>query len=219
MVALEIIRYARQSPSPELVDRLAEHIFIGGLAILPTDTVYGLVGDATADPAARTIFRLKNRPVENPLPVFVDGPASLSRWNIRLHPKHLPLAQKFWPGPLTLVVPVWPGFYLRVGGDGRSVGVRSTAEPIIFALMRKTNRYLFATSANPSGAKPNEFDIPAWLGEFPDVRVLWFKPDDYTPQAVSSVIDLTGKTPVLVRAGAIPEKSFKKLLPGLEIRQ
>jgi len=219
MAALEIINYDRQSPSPADVDRLAEHIFTGGLAILPTDTVYGLVGDVTADPAARMIFRLKNRPSENPLPVFVDGPISLYRWYIRLRPKYIPLAQKFWPGPLTLVVPVWPGFYLRVGGDGRSVGIRATTEPIIFSLMRKTNRYLFATSANRSGVDPEGFDIQGWLDDFPDVRILWYKPEGYIPQAVSSVVDLTGKTPVLLRSGAIPGESLKKFLPDLKIGQ
>jgi L-threonylcarbamoyladenylate synthase len=76
MAATEIITFDRESPSPDVVDRLAEHILIGGLAVLPTDTVYGLIGDATADIASQAIFKLKNRPAEQALPVFVDRPAS-----------------------------------------------------------------------------------------------------------------------------------------------
>jgi len=219
MAATEIIPFNRESPSPDVVDRLAEHILIGGLVILPTDTVYGLIGDATADVAAEAIFKLKNRPADQPLPVFVDRPRSLYRWNIRIQPKYLPLTEKFWPGPLTLVLPVWPGFYLRVGGDGRSVGVRETAEPIVRALMKKANRYLLATSANPAGVEPQGFDIARWLEQAPNGRILWCKPENYNPGTVSSVIDLTGRKPVLLRAGAIPGEACKKILPDLEIQR
>jgi len=219
MAATEIIPFDRESPSPEVIDRVAEHILIGGLAIVPTDTVYGLVGDATADVAAEAIFKLKNRPSSQALPVFVDRPGGLYRWNIRLQPKYMPLTEKFWPGPLTLVVPVWPGFYLRVGGDGRSVGVRETGEPIVRALMRKSNRYLLATSANPSGTEPQDFDIARWLEESSNGRILWCKPESYAPGAVSSVIDLTGKAPVLLRAGAIPGETCKKVLPDLQFQR
>jgi len=219
MAATEIIPFNRESPSPEVIDRLAEHILIGGVAIVPTDTVYGLVGDATADIAAEAIFKLKNRPSSQALPVFVDRPGSLYRWNIRLQPKYMCLTEKFWPGPLTLVVPVWPGFSLHVGGNGRSVGVRKTGEPIVQALMSKARRYLLATSANPSGTEPQDFDIARWLEESPDGRILWCKPENYTPGVVSSVIDLTGKAPVLVRAGAIPVETCKNILPDLQLQR
>lgn len=219
MAALEIVPFDRESPSPDVVDRLAEHVLTGGVAVVPTDTVYGLIGDATAQPAAQTIFRLKNRSMDHPLPVFTDGPESLSHWSIRLRPEHLPLVKEFWPGPLTVVLAVWPGFFLRVGGDGRSVGVRATAERLIWLLMRKTNRYLFATSANPTGVDPQRVDLPAWLAESTDGDILWLKPEQYTPGVVSSVLDLTGRTPVLVREGAIPVATLKKFLPNIEVRR
>ena len=219
MAIPEVLPINRQSPLVELVDRLAEHILAGGVAIVPTDTVYGLIGDATAAPAAEAIFRLKGRSPSQPLPVFVDGTESLLRWFIRLRPKYVNLARTFWPGPLTMVLPVWPGFFLRAGGDGRSVGVRVTAEPLIQLLMRKTNRYLFATSANPSGVDPHAVDYPAWLADFADGEVLWFKPEQYAPGAVSSVLDLTGHRPVLLREGAISGETFKKFLPDLGIRR
>ncbi len=219
MAALEIIKFDRARPEPDIVDRVAEHILLGGVAILPTDTVYGLIGDATADPAAEMMYTLKERDAQNPLPVFVDTAEGLYRWYIRFNPDYQKLTDEFWPGPLTLVLPVWPGFYLRVGGDGRSVGVRATGEPVVFSLMRKTNRYLLATSANPSGVAAENTDIKAWLDKFPGVRVIWLQPGDFTPQPVSSVIDLTGDMPVLLREGAIDEKTLKKVVPDLTVRR
>lgn len=220
MSAPVTIRYNRQSPPPEVVDRLAEHLMIGGVAVVPTDTVYALIGDATAEPANQAIFRMKKRPVEHALPVFVDEASSLERWYIRLRPKYRPVAAQFWPGALTLVLPVWPGFYLRVGGNGRSVGVRATIEPLVYKVMRKANRYLLATSANPTGIAPDGFDMAAWLEDSPNGSVLWFKPeDDFAPGAVSSVVDLTGATPVATRLGAISGSSLKKVLPDLRIQR
>ncbi len=220
MSALVTIRYDRQSPAPEIIERLAEHLMIGGLAVLPTDTTYALVGDATAEPAAQAIFRMKKRPTEHALPVFVDEASSLERWFIRLRPKYRPVADQFWPGALTLVLPVWPGFYLRVGGDGRSVGVRATHEPIVYKVMRKANRYLLATSANPTGIGPGEFDMKTWLEDSVDGNVMWYKPDNgFTSGPASSVVDLTGVKPVATRLGAIAEESLKKILPELEIKR
>jgi tRNA threonylcarbamoyl adenosine modification protein (Sua5/YciO/YrdC/YwlC family) len=213
------ITYNRQTPAPELVERLAEHLMIGGLAVVPTDTVYALIGDATAEPAAQAIFQLKNRAEDQALPVFVDDARSLERWYIRLRPKYRPLAEAFWPGALILVLPVWPGFYLRVGGDGKSVGVRATLEPIIYKVMRKANRYVYATSANPTGVEPAACDIAAWLESSENGQVMWLKPEDsFAPGPVSSVVDLTGTMPLATRIGAIAEDRLKKVVPDLQVR-
>jgi len=218
MSALLTVAYNRQEPSPELVERLAEHLMIGGLAVVPTDTVYALIGDATAEPAARAIFRLKNRPEDCALPIFVDEAGSLERWYIHLLPKYRSLTDTFWPGALTLVLPVWPGFYLQVGGDGKSVGVRATLEPIIYKVMRKANRYIYATSANPAGADPQTCDIAAWLKNSANGQILWLKPENgFTPGKVSSVVDLTGTVPQVTRVGAISAERLKKALPDLRI--
>lgn len=217
MATPQVFSFDRESPAPDLVDQLAEHILTGGVVVLPTDTVYGLIGDAIAQPAAEEIFHLKNRSPQAALPIFVDEASSLSRWCIRLSPKFMTLAEEYWPGPLTLVLPVWPGFYLRVGGDGRSVGVRATAEPIVLALMRKTNRFLLATSANPSGVNPGAVDLRAWLTEKSTSRVLWCRPESYESRSASTVIDLTGRAPVLLRQGTIPQELLKKFLPDLQL--
>ena len=135
------------------IARAARLILEGGLVAFPTETVYGLGGDATNERAVAAIFEAKGRPQFNPLISHVLGPDDakrLVRWNDTADK----LAARFWPGPLTLVLPRAkdsPVALLATAGLD-TVAVRAPAHPMAQALIRAVGRPLAAPSANRSGA-------------------------------------------------------------------
>jgi L-threonylcarbamoyladenylate synthase len=131
----------------------AEILRRGGLVAMPTETVYGLAADAGLEAAVARIYAAKARPKSNPLIAHVPSLAAALEQGIFSHPA-LRLAQKFWPGPLTLVVPLGPA--ASVCATARSglatVALRVPAHPIALALLAETGRPLAAPSANRSGS-------------------------------------------------------------------
>jgi L-threonylcarbamoyladenylate synthase len=140
------------SPTPEGIDRAAALLRGGGLVAMPTETVYGLAGDATSDLAVARIFAAKGRPRFNPLIVHLGTLAAaeaLAIFDDRAHA----LARAFWPGPLTLVLPLRPDTALSPLVTARlpTVALRLPAHPVARALLQAFGGPLAAPSANPSG--------------------------------------------------------------------
>jgi L-threonylcarbamoyladenylate synthase len=132
--------------------RASDLLRAGALVALPTETVYGLAADATNDAAVAAIYAAKGRPGFNPLIVHVPDRATaetLAAFSDRARA----LADAFWPGPLTLVLPLKPGHGLsaRVTAGLPSVAIRVPAHPAMQAVLRALGRPLAAPSANPSG--------------------------------------------------------------------
>jgi L-threonylcarbamoyladenylate synthase len=187
---------------PEALEQAQAALRSGGLAAFPTDTVYGL-GALTFDArAVESIYPAKDRPPEKAIPVLVadagDMPAVA-----RLVPEMAQrLAARFWPGPLTLVVPRRPDLPLAVSTTD-TVGVRVPDHNLARALLRLTGP-LAVTSANLSGQPgPSTADeVLAQLGGRIDVIL----DGGRTPGGVpSTVVDCTGPRPQILRAGPIPE--------------
>ena len=137
---------------PEAIARAADVLRAGGLVALPTETVYGLGADATSGTAVAKIYEAKGRPHFNPLIAHVPDLAAAEREGI-FNAEARRLAQAFWPGPLTLVVPVAPGCSVsdlaRAGLP--SLALRVPDHPVALALLRATGRPIAAPSANRSG--------------------------------------------------------------------
>ncbi len=143
---------AARLSGPEGLAEAARLIRAGGLVAFPTETVYGLGADAGDQAAVARIFAAKGRPAFNPLIVHVAEVAALDGLAI-LGPQARRLAASFWPGPLTLVLPLAPGAALSplvTAGLG-TVAVRVPASPLAQALLRAVGRPVAAPSANPSG--------------------------------------------------------------------
>lgn len=142
----------------------------GGLVVMPTDTVYGLAGRADQADAVAAIFEVKGRPKDRPLPVLganVDDLRSVARFSDAA----LRLADRFWPGPLTLVVERAPRFTFDLGGDElATIGVRVPAHPLALELLNETGP-VAVTSANLSGQAPalTIAEARTMLGEAVDV--------------------------------------------------
>jgi L-threonylcarbamoyladenylate synthase len=175
----------------------------GHLVAFPTETVYGLGAVATDDRAIASIFAAKRRPRFNPLIVHVANPAAaraLACWNAAAER----LAARFWPGPLTLVLPRTPGspLSLLVSAGLDTVALRVPAHPLAQALLEATALPVAAPSANPAGAiSPTTADhVAKALGERIDLIL------DGGPCPIgleSTVVDLTGPAPRLLRPGGL----------------
>ncbi len=139
--------------SPEAVGAVARALAEGAVVGLPTDTVYGLAARLDRPAALEAVFSLKGRPAGLALPVLVAGPDQLEAVVASWPPSAAALAEAFWPGPLTLVVPGRLEVAQAVGGDGSTVGVRVPDHGFVQDLCR-TSGPLAVTSANPHGEPP-----------------------------------------------------------------
>ncbi len=128
------------APAPEVLERFAAVLRSGGVAIFPTDTVYGIGGDGRRKEVIRRICQIKGRPEDKPLVRLISSPGAVSEWLTRLEDRHL--AERFWPGPLTLIL-------LLPGGLRR--GFRCPDQQLIRELIKRSGIELAATSANLSG--------------------------------------------------------------------
>jgi L-threonylcarbamoyladenylate synthase len=194
------------------VAEAARLILEGGLVAFPTETVYGLGGDATNERAVAAIFEAKGRPQFNPLISHVLGPDEakrLVRWNDTADR----LAARFWPGPLTLVLPRAkdsPIALLATAGLD-TVAVRAPAHPMAQALIRAVGRPLAAPSANRSGAvSPTRAEhVAESLGD--RVKMIL----DGGPCEVgleSTVLDLTTAPPTLLRPGGATREAIEAVI-------
>ena len=204
---------AAVSPAiPRAIARAAELLRAGRLVAFPTETVYGLGADATSDRAVAAVFAAKGRPRFNPLIVHVPGLAEAAAL-VKFDARARRIAAHFWPGPLTLVLRRRgsSGLSLLASAGLDTVAVRAPAHPVAQALLRATGRPLAAPSANRSGRiSPTEAaHVAAEFGD--NLRLIL--DDGRTPVGVeSTVLDLSGETPALLRPGGVTLEALSALL-------
>jgi L-threonylcarbamoyladenylate synthase len=194
------------------ISRAAGKLRVGRLVAFPTETVYGLGGDATSDAAVAAIFAAKGRPRFNPLIIHVprlQEAEALALFDERARD----LAQSFWPGPLTLVLRRRDGCGVsRLASAGLdTVAIRVPAHPVAQALLRETGRPLAAPSANRSGrVSPTEAAHVA--SELGDQVALILDGGRCEVGVESTVLDLSGKTPTLLRPGGVTLEALEAAL-------
>ncbi len=206
----------RLSADPMGIARAAALLRAGGLVAFPTETVYGLGGDATSDLAVARIFEAKGRPRFNPLIAHVPDLAAAERLAL-FDDRARAVAAAFWPGPLTLVLPMRPdsGLSPLVTAELPTVAIRLPAHPVAQALLRAFGGPLAAPSANPSGKiSPTRADhVLAGLDGLIAAVV------DGGACAVgveSTILGLDGP-PALLRPGGVPVEALEALLGPLAI--
>ncbi len=193
------------------LDRAAKTLRRGGLVAFPTETVYGLGADATEDTATASIFAAKGRPQFNPLIVhFADADAL--RRHVEVTPLAQRLADRFWPGPVTLVLKRRPDSKLSrlVSAGLDTVAVRMPAHGGARDLLRLTDRPIAAPSANASGRlSPTE---AAHVAASLDGRVdLILDGGPCRVGVESTVLDATGDAPILLRPGGLAVEAVEEL--------
>ena len=184
----------------------------GGLVAFPTETVYGLGADALNPQAVARIFAAKGRPADNPLIVHVTGveqagPEVVAHWP----PVARRLAERFWPGPLTLVLPAGPRVPAAVRAGLPTVAVRCPAHPVAQALIAAAGTPVAAPSANRSGRPSPTRAEDVWADLGPHLDLLL----DAGPVPVgveSTVIDVTAWPPRLLRPGGLPVEELEAAL-------
>ena len=183
-----------------LVDAAKQALAEGDVIGLPTDTVYGLAADPKIRAGMNLLFELKGRPAGKPIGLLVAS-IEQAREIVKLDGEAADLAEKHWPGPLTLVaapvvvLPVWVGH-----GRIRSVGIRVPDHPAALEVLRTTGP-LAVTSANRSGGAETYSDVEAEK-VFGDEVAVWV-PGDCPGGQASTVVDVTGRSPTLLRPGPI----------------
>jgi L-threonylcarbamoyladenylate synthase len=195
----------------------------GGLVAFPTETVYGLGADATNGEAVAAIFAAKGRPLFNPLIVHVAGLAE-ARAHVEFSPRAQALAETFWPGPLTLVLPRKKDspLSLLVSAGLDTVAIRAPSHPAALALLRQAGRPVAGPSANPSGQV--SATTAAHVAESLDGKVDFILDAGSATLGIeSTVIGFDGDRPLLLRPGAVPRAEIEDMIgplgaPGALIR-
>lgn len=195
-------------PTQEQIQRALSVLRIGDLIGLPTETVYGLAGDATQDLSVARIFEKKKRPSFNPLIIHGDSKEVLKKhvlWNDQAEV----LSHAFWPGPLTLVLPRHPSssVSLLASAGLNSLAIRVPNHPIAHSLLEKFEGLLAAPSANLSGKTSSTQAIHV-EEDFPDLLIL---DGGDTPIGLeSTILDLTGPEPLILRPGGLTREEIEE---------
>jgi L-threonylcarbamoyladenylate synthase len=190
-------------PDATVLEEAATLIRAGGIVAAPTDTLYGLAADPFSGAAVEKIFAVKGRSAERALPLIAADIEQIERWLSPVSPAGRLLAAAYWPGPLTLLVARPAVLPEAVTGGFEQVGVRVPAHAVARELCRVCGRPLTATSANVSGA-PASAD-PDVIAQTMDEGVGLLLDAGHTRGGPpSTIVDVSGHAPRLVRAGAIP---------------
>ena len=183
----------------------------GGLLGIPTETVYGLGADALNEDAVRRIFEAKGRPQDNPLIIHVPSADWLARYCRDVPPAAYRLAERFWPGPLTMILPRRDIVPLRTTGGLETVGVRCPDHPVTLAIIEAAGVPIAAPSGNTSG-RPSPTTaghmMEDMLGKIEGIV-------DGGPCTVgveSTILDLTVQPPRLLRPGGLPLEALEQVL-------
>ncbi len=198
------------------ISTAAEILSSGGIVAIPTETVYGLACSAFSDAAVEKVFRAKGRPQDNPLIVHISDADMLPQVVASFGKKAEALAEAFWPGPLTLVLPKGEKIAQSVSGGLETVAVRMPSHQVARAIIKKAGIPLAAPSANLSGSpSPTEADhVIADLDGRIDAVCISGSAD---VGVESTVVTLVTDPPRLLRPGGITAEQLKELLPDLII--
>jgi L-threonylcarbamoyladenylate synthase len=203
--------------SAEAIERAARLLREGELVAFPTETVYGLGGDATSEAAVARIFAAKGRPRFNPLIVHVPGLAEAEALAVFDELARM-VARHFWPGPLSLVLPRRPecGLSLLAGAGLETVALRAPAHAVAQALLRAAGRPIAAPSANRSG-RVSPTTAAHVADELGDRVALILDAGPCSIGIESTVLDLTGPTPALLRAGGVTLEELREVFGAIEV--
>ena len=201
---------------PETAAVAAKILAGGGLVALPTETVYGLGANGLDEQAVAKIFEAKGRPGDNPLILHVARPEDMERFCRDIPPEAYALAEKFWPGPLTMVLPARENVPRRTTGGLSTVAIRCPATEITRNIIALAGVPIAAPSANLSG-KPSTTTAQHVLDDH-DGRIDAIVDGGACRVGVeSTIVDLTEERPRLLRPGGISPEQLREVLGDLEV--
>ena len=199
-------------PTQTSIVRVSNHLSRGGVAVVPTETVYGLAGVYENTRAENLIYKIKKRPRGNPLICHVDGVEMASCFS-RVDGRVVSLAVDFWPGPLTMI--------LHSKDYKKTIAVRSPRHPVARELLKKLKKPFVAPSANLSGyISPTKAThvYGDFLNNTQTNGLLILDGGDCECGVESTIVDLTKTVPTIIRPGVIKESCLKKSLGSTQTR-
>lgn len=183
----------------------------GGLVVLPTDTVYGIAADAFTPPAVQALLDAKGRGRQMPPPVLIGDVRTLDGLATDVHEGARALAEAFWPGGLTLIVRAQPSLAWDLGETRGTVALRVPDHETARALLRRTGP-LAVSSANRTGS-PAAVTAQEAYDQLGDSVAAYLDGGDAPGQVASTIVDATGPTLRLVRAGALSLEQLNEVTP------
>jgi|AP12_2_1047962.scaffolds.fasta_scaffold28451_1 L-threonylcarbamoyladenylate synthase len=206
-LASKIHKINPTNPDPDIIQEAADIIRKGGVMAFPTRCLYGLGADAFNVEAVDRIFKIKQRPFAKPILVLIDDPKRLENLVIRISDDAIDIMKRFWPGRVTLIFDAASGVpdYLTAGTG--KIGIRLAGHPVAAALVRAIQGPITGTSANLSGqAGCHQIeDLPLGVAEQLD---LVLDAGSLHGGPGSTVVDVTGEIPRVLRKGVVSEREI-----------
>lgn len=187
----------------------------GGLVAIPTETVYGLAANIYDEVAVKRIFETKGRPLFNPLIVHIHSIDQLPKLAMEVPKNALKLAEKFWPGPLTLILPKQPTISNLVTAGKETVGIRMPNHPLALELLKGLDFPIAAPSANPfTRVSPTSAQhVADYFGD--KVTVLDGGP--CTVGLESTIVGFNAETPIIYRKGGVPIEAIEECVGRVQL--
>lgn len=212
--SIEIYDEAHSEPS--VMGRAGSILRSGGLVAFPTETVYGLGGDALNPEASARIYAAKGRPSDNPLIVHIADMEALKVLTACVPEKARLLADRFWPGPLTMIMPKSDAVPYATTGGLDTVAVRMPSHPTAYELIRSSGVYIAAPSANTSG-RPSPTTAQHVMEDLNGRIDMIIDSGKVEIGLESTIVDLTGEVPTILRPGYITKAMLEAVIGPVAI--
>lgn len=211
----KVVRIDEQHIDKALIEEAGRIIKAGGLVAFPTETVYGLGGDALNPASSKKIYEAKGRPSDNPLIVHIAHMEDLAALVREVPETAKKLATAFWPGPLTMIMEKSEAVPRETTGGLDTVAVRMPSHPTALAFIEAAGGYVAAPSANRSG-RPSP-TVADYVVEDLDGRIeMILDGGDVELGLESTIVDLTVETPVILRPGFVTPEALAGVLGRVE---
>lgn len=211
---MQILKVDPLNPLNEHLTQVVDILSKGGIVILPTETVYTIAVDATSKDAVEKVYRLKGRGFNKPLHVVLPS-LEMARIYVEVTPEAYQLADRFLPGPLTLILPQKGGVLPGILTSGiPTLGIRIPGLPLCLEIAKMFGKPYTTTSANLSGSN-NPYSIKQVLKSFEKhIRDIGLVVDigELPRNSPSTLLDLTSKPPKILRQGPITQKQIEEVL-------
>ncbi|HUK15297.1 MAG TPA: L-threonylcarbamoyladenylate synthase [Bryobacteraceae bacterium] len=209
-MATDLLEINAEQPQPEVLERAGAAVRRGKVVAIPTDALYMLVADPFNLRAVTQVFKAKGREPHRSLPILVSGTMMAEELASELNNRFYILSRRFWPGPLTIIVPASAKVPLKVTGNTGRLALRHSRSQIANALINLVNQPLIATSANISGSPTCRSGIEVF--GMMDGRVDLVVDGGLCDGPGATTVDITEPYWKVIKSGAVEEKEIAECL-------
>ncbi len=210
----KVVKINRIQPNPGAIYEAGNIIKSGGLVAFPTETVYGLGGDAFNPDSSRKIYEAKGRPSDNPLIVHISNITDIDAVATDIPAQAYELAARFWPGPLTMILKKRPELPKETTGGLDTVAIRMPVNEVALDLITASGGFIAAPSANRSG-KPSPTQAQYVIEDMYGFVDMIIDGGDCDIGLESTIIDLTTSPVMILRPGFITYETLKEIIPDI----